>query len=142
MNRSRTIRSQALRFLEQCERGLADAYRALPPRVLSTKDATRLALLHERHAALLADCIRRLGRRPSATAYDSWIGGRSLDAMQAAERLSFTAYRDHLTTFAPATARMIQERILQDHYSAMEMLAHRAAKRGTAAPDWLIHAPP
>ena len=71
--RSSSLRSEALRFFEQCERGLVAAYRALPPGLLSLRDSNRLAALHENHATLLADCLDRDGGRSAADPHDLWI---------------------------------------------------------------------
>jgi hypothetical protein len=134
------VRNRALRFLERCERGLAQAYRALPPDVLASHEAARHAAQHDKHAALLAACLRRSGGKPAATPYDFWISGLSLEAMRSAEQKSFTTYRDQLTTFEPTTAHMIQTRIMPEHYRALEWLAEAVASRGAAWPSQ-VHRP-
>jgi hypothetical protein len=102
--------------------------------------AARHAAQHDRHAALLAECLRRGGDEPAATPYDFWISGQSLEAMRSAEQRSFTTYRDQLTTFEPAIAHLIQTRIMPDHYRTLEWLAEEIASRGAA---WLsqVHTP-
>jgi len=139
--RSSSLRSEALRFFEQCERGLVAAYRALPPGLLSLRDSNRLAALHENHATLLADCLDRDGGRSAADPHDLWITEPTVSGMRVAEQTSFTTYRDHLATLAPATARMIRTQIMPDHYRAAEHLAEVAARRGRS---WRhpIHRPP
>jgi hypothetical protein len=135
------VRARALRFLEQCERGLAEAYRALPQGVVSRADSRRLASLHERHAALLADGLRSDGANPARDSYDHWITEATVSGMRFAEESSFTTYRDQLSTLAPAAANMIRTQIMPDHYRAAEHLAEVAARRGRT---WRrsIHSPP
>jgi len=125
-----SLRSQALRFLEQCERGLVDAYRGLPDGLLSRADARRLAALHEDHAALLAECAHRQDGHAAGHPYDHWITEATISGMRFAEQSSFTTYRDQLSTLAPAAAHAIRTRIMPDHYQAAEHLAEVAARRG------------
>lgn len=127
---SPSVRSQALRFLEQCERGLVAAYESLPHGLLSARDSHRLAALHEGHATLLAECVEHDGGRPPAGPYDLWITEPTISGMRFSEQTSFTTYRDHLGTLAPATARVIRTRIMPDHYEAAEHLAEVAARHG------------
>jgi len=127
---SSPLRARALRSLEACERGLADAYRALPARVLSRADCKRLADLHERHAALLADYARGHGGRSARTPDDLWITEPTISGMRLAEEKAFTTYRDHLATLAPSASQLIRARIMPDHYRAAEHLARVAARRG------------
>jgi len=124
-----SLRSQALRFLAQCERGLVAAYRSLPHEVLSGAESNRLANLHNGHALLLSR-LEDDGGGSTAIPYDLWITEPTVSGMRFAEETSFTTYRDHLTTLAPATARMIRERIMPDHFHAAEHLAEVASRRG------------
>lgn len=127
---SSSVPARSLHFLEQCERGLVEAYRALPDGVLSRADASRLAALHQRHADLLADRIHRDGGRSARNPYDQWITEATISGMRFAEESSFATYRDHLATLAPSAAHMIRTRIMPDHYRAAEHLAEVAARRG------------
>jgi len=135
------LRSQALRSLERAERGLAAAYRALPPGLLSLRDSHRLAALHENHAALLADCVERHGGASAVRSHDLWITEPTISGMRIAEHTAFTTYRDQLATLAPSAARMIRMQIMPDHYQAAEHLAEVAARRGRR---WRhpMHTPP
>src|SRR5689334_25260831 len=87
-----SVRSQALRFLERCERGLVAAYRSLPHEVLSARESNRLATLHDGHALLLSS-LEEDGSASTAIPYDLWITEPTISGMRFAEQTSFTTYR-------------------------------------------------
>ena len=112
----RLVRTEELRRLERCERGLAEAYR----RASVGRDAEarrREAKRHRAHADLLRRRVEALGRRGSDEVDEDWLqrGPSGPDQLRLAEYASIATYHDHLTDFDVETAALVRERILPEH---------------------------
>ncbi len=118
------LRLSELKHLEQCERALADAYRFHPPLPagLAEHELLLIAKHHLEHAAMLRGRIVALGGVPNEEPDDFWLTGFDVTALLRAERASLASYHDHLTDMDSATARLVQDFVMNDHAWAMALL--------------------
>ena len=131
-------RLEELKHLEAGERALAAAFVEHAHDADSVARFLRLGERHRQHALILAERIVALGGTPLADPDDYWILGDLADevTLVEAEQNALHAYHDHLLDFDPDTARLIRDRIIDEHENALAEL--------TEAPssmlDFLEHA--
>jgi hypothetical protein len=126
--------------LEQCERGLAGAYRQVHAAGRANGIASRLAREHDEHACLLRARIVALGGEPAPDADESWLDYSNRAALTVAEERSFACYRDQLITLDPASARIVRSCVLPHPYRAGAELS--TAATGRSARPWRPFTPP
>jgi hypothetical protein len=117
----RQVRSEELRRLDMCERGLAAAYR----RAAERSPAEEAVVLHE----LASGCERssdelraralELAGRLDPGVDDSWLVANDLAA---AEHQALATYHDHIGDHDAETIALIRDQILPRHRAAIEYL--------------------
>jgi hypothetical protein len=106
----RSVRTEQLRRLDMCERGLAAALRRAGWR--------EPAEASERLAAELRERLVVLGGTPDPDVDETWLVGSLADAAHAA----LATYHDHLGDFDSGTVALFRDRIIPHHCALMALL--------------------